>query len=398
MKQITSLKDERVQLAKSVKGLKGRIKYKKFLIEGREALEWAAHAGIALEFVFISNKLDGFDVSSLNCQVYKISEGLLKKITSTHYVVPVIGVGNIKKEQSDPDFCVVLDNVQDFGNIGTIIRSCHAFGVNHIISTKMDFDLFQKKTVHASRGHVFNTNLSTFSSPRATLDYLKHNGFQIITTSPRGTQLQSMLKLENKPMALVVGNETTGVSRELMENADITARIPLYSAIESLNVGVSTGISIYELKLKQLLGMIEKHIRSTLGREVNVTAMLMKKTLDAELKKVSSLSSTQLVFLMVLKCDRKMNRMEAQRQFGIPDIEVEDYFSPLIEEGLIRTDTKDHFTISEKGIETIGKLWTIIENTEKAILADFTETEEQELRRLLAKIKDRCSILIKSIP
>lgn len=394
--RITSLKDERIQLAKSINSLKGRIEKRKFLIEGSEALHWAIKAGIQIDFVLKSDKRTDFEVNEVNCRIYDISEGLLKKVTATNYVVPVVGVGNIKREKLNTNFCLVLDDVRDFGNIGTIIRSCHAFGVNNIMSTKEKFDLFQKKTVDASRGCVFKTNLRTFSSPETTLDFLKHRGFQIITTSPRGAQLQSMLKLDNRPIALVVGNETTGVSNELMENADMTVQIPLNSAIESLNVGVSTGISIYELKLKQILGMIEKHIKSTLGREMNVAAMLMKKTLDTELKKVSSLSSTQLVFLMVLKCDQKMSGMDAQRQFGIPDKEVMGFFDPLLEEGLIRGRINDRFTISEKGVETIAKLWTTIENTEKEILSDFTEAEAQELRRLLEKIKQKCETMIES--
>jgi TrmH family RNA methyltransferase len=114
-----------------------------------------------------------------------------------------------------------------------------------------------------------------------------------------------------------------------MENADITVQIPMYSEVESLNVGVATGISIYELKLKQVLGMIEKQIKSTIGREINVATMLIQEALDAELKKVSTLSSSQLLFMMVLKCDSTMSILNAQKQFGIPDSEIKNHFEPL---------------------------------------------------------------------
>jgi TrmH family RNA methyltransferase len=302
----------------------------------------------------------------------------------------MVSVRNMRRNASSTDFCIVLDNLNDFGNIGTIVRTCHAFGISNIVSTKHDFDLFQKKTVDASRGRVFNTNLKTFANPEETISYLKSKDYQIITTSPRGTKLQSLVNLTGKPVALVVGNETCGASDAFMNNSDVTIQIPMYSEVESLNVGVATGISIYELKLKQILGMIEKQIKSTLGREINVTAMLIREALDAELKKVSSLSSSQLIFMMVLKCDTTMSLFDAQKQFGIPDSEINKHFQPLINAGYINTDCAGNFTITEAGVETIGKLWTTIENTENRILEDFSESEKQELKIMIGKIKAKC--------
>lgn len=397
IEEITSLKDDKIQLAKSLNCQKGRIENKKFLIEGLEAIDWAIESDMKIDFILISNKIKEFNDKYLKFKVFKTSEGLLKKVTDTNYVIPIVAIGNIKTNMSNNDFCVVLDNVNDFGNIGTIIRSSLAFGINSILSTKTDFDLFQKKTIDASRGRVFDTNLKTFSSPSDTINYLKQNGYQIVTTSPRGTQLQSLVKLSDKPVALVVGNETNGASDEFMKNADITVQIPMYNQVESLNVGVATGISIYELKLKRVLGMIEKQIKSTIGREINVTAMLIKEALDAELKKVSTLSSSQLLFMMVLKCDTTMTVVGAQKQFGIPDSEIKSHFEPLISDGLISTDSSNNFIITEAGVDTIGKLWTIIENTEKKVMEDFTESEKKELKRLLDKIKGKC-VEIKNVP
>lgn len=397
IEEITSLKDERIQLAKSVNSQKGRTEKQKFLIEGFEAIDWAIDSKINLDFILISNKQKDLNEKYSKHKIYQTSDGLLKKVTDTNYLVPAIAVGNVKKDLSNSDFCIVLDNLNNFGNIGTIVRTCHAFGINNIISTKPDFDLFQKKTVDASRGRVFNTNLKSFKNPKEAVNYLRENGFQIITTSPRGTQLQSLVKLTDKPVALVVGNETNGASVEFMNSADITVQIPMYNEVESLNVGVATGISIYELKLKRVLGMIEKQIKSTLGREINVVAMLIRETLDKELKKVSSLSSNQLVFMMVLKCDRIMSILDAQKQFGIPDSEIKKHFQPLLDNGFIITDASDNLIITETGVEAIGKLWTTIENTENKILEDFTESEKQEFKRLLIKIKTKC-VEIKNMP
>lgn len=394
IQEITSLKDDKIQLAKSLNSLKGRIDNAKFLIEGFEAIEWAIHAGIQIDFIFLSKQIKQPDSQFLQFKCFHVSDGLLKKVTGTNYLIPALAIGNKNDNTGREDFVIVLDDIKDFGNIGTIVRTCHAFGINTALATKKDFDLYQRKTVDSSRGKVFSTRLKTFEDPEKTVEYLRKNNFQIVTTSPYGNSIQSMVTLSEKPVALIVGNESNGVSDIFMHNSDITIQIPMQSEVESLNVGVATGISIYELRLKQILGMIEKKIKSTLGREMNVAASLIQQTLDTELKKVSELSSTQLVFMMVLKCDSVMTILEMQKQFGIPDKELKQFLEPLLSKGYIRTDTPDTLIISESGTETIGKLWTIIDNAESKILDGFSETEKQELFRLIEKIKKNCLSII----
>jgi tRNA G18 (ribose-2'-O)-methylase SpoU len=87
--------------------------------------------------------------------------------------------------------------------------------------------------------------LSQLSRPVGTIEYLRKQGFQIITTSPYGSTIQSLVELDSRPIALVIGNETTGVSEELLKAADKSILIPMDSGVESLNVGVAAGISIY---------------------------------------------------------------------------------------------------------------------------------------------------------
>jgi TrmH family RNA methyltransferase len=326
--------------------------------------------------------------------VFQISEGLLKKVTDTNYVVPIVAVGNRIKQGGAPHFQVVLDDLKDHGNIGTIIRTCHAFGINSIISPKNDFDLFNRKTVDASRGKVFATDYCCFESPENTVKYLKENNYQIVTTSPYGDRIQSLTNLSDKPVALIVGNETNGVSKIFIQHADLVVQIPMHNEVESLNVGVATGISIYELRLKQVLGMIEKKIKSTLGREINVAGMLIQQALDEKLKKVSDFSSKQIVFMMVLKCDAFMTVVDVQKQFGITDAELSCFMEPLTEKNLIVTDEHNNLSITEKGIETIGKMWTVIENTESQILEGFSEQEKAIFNELLKRLKTNCIKII----
>ena len=392
--EIRSLKDERIQLAKSLNSSKGRIAQRKFLIEGQEALQWALDAGVLLDFIFTAANSPVPEHFSSDIPLFQVSEGLLKKITNTNYLIPLVGVGQMNLFPAESQFQIVLDGVNDFGNIGTIVRTCHAFGIDSILSTRRDFDLFQRKTVDASRGKVFSTVCRCFDGPQAAIDELKARNCQIIVTSPYGESLQALTELPDAPVALIVGNETHGVSDEFLRQADLRVQIPMSGTVESLNVGVATGISLYELKLKQVIGMIEKKIKSTLGREMNVVAMLMQEALSTALQKVSEFSSTQVVFLMVLKCDVTMSVRDMQKQFGIPDKDIPQFLSPLKEKNLLTEDNQHTLTITDKGIETLGKLWMIVENTEQQVLHGFSEEEKAQLKTWLTRLKKNCVDII----
>jgi TrmH family RNA methyltransferase len=295
----------------------------------------------------------------------------------------------------DNKFVVVLDQVKDFGNIGTIIRTSHAFGVSRVILTSQKSDLFIKKTIDASRGKVFSTECIQFESETSTIDYLRNNGYQIVVTSPRGDTLQSLLELPPNPVALIVGNESDGVGSQFIQEADFLIQIPMSSEIESLNVGVATGISIYEIRLKQIMATIEKQIKSTLGRDMNVAAMLVQKALDVELGKVSELSSKQVVFMMVLKCDQEMVIKDVCVQFGILPEDIPDFLGPLKQKELV-IQRDQTLNITSLGVDLLGKLWFTIENTEAKILAEFSEDEVRKLRELIKKVQSGCIRLLEA--
>jgi TrmH family RNA methyltransferase len=254
------------------------------------------------------------------------------------------------------NFTVVLDDVKDTGNIGTIIRTCHAFGISDIFSTSEELDIYQRKVIDASRGSAFATRLRCFQNPGEAVSYLKAHDYQVVATSPRGDSLQSLLQLKPQPVALIVGNESVGIHADIEKQADFLVQIPMSSEMESLNVGVATGISIYEIKLKQVLAMIEQQIKSSLGRELNVAGMMVQRALDVELRQVSELSSRQVVFMMVLRCDRKMTVEHMCCQFGILEKNVSDFLEPLTHSGLVALEG-DTLTLSVAGEEVLGKLW-----------------------------------------
>ena len=389
---LSSLKNEFIQEAKNLKSLKGRKINQKVLIEGQESILWGLKFGVFIEYIITSldDITEIIDKFENQVKTFKTTEGLMKKITDTRYLIPVVAVAYTEKKFQTDDFIIILDDVKDYGNIGTIIRTANAFGIKNILSTRKDFDIYYKKTIEASRGTVFNTGFNCCDSPKNTLNYLRKNNYQIITTTPYGRELQSLINISQKPIALVIGNETNGASDTFIKNSDATIQIPMNPNVESLNVGVATGISVYELKLKQVIKMIDNRIKSTLGRELNVASMLIREALDRELKKISFLSSCQLVFMMVLKCDEKMTKDDIQKQFGILEHEFAHFLTPLIKHGLVENISNDNYCITLKGIEIMSKLWNVVENTESKILNCFSDEEKNVLFSMLNRIKKNC--------
>ena len=399
MEVINSIKHEKIVLARAVKTRKGRDEHQKMLLEGEQTLDWAIEHGLEVEYIlFVESVRAAVEKKYLkhNVAAFQVSEGIQKKVADKNYVIPIIGVGRMPQKVSSahPNFLVVLDDVKDYGNLGTIIRTCHAFGIREIASTTSEFELYQQKTIEASRGSVFSTHVTKYENSIDAIKKLRENEYQVVVTSPRGNNLQSLVELKPQPVALIVGNESNGVSPEFEAHADFLVQIPMSETVESLNVGVATGISIYELKLKQVLSMIEQQIKSTLGRELNVTGMLVQKALDAELRKVSELNSQQVIFMMVLKCDREMTIEDMCKQFGILETEASDFLSLLLENKLV--DQSDKLRLSAKGEEVLAKLWFTVESTERKILSGFSEAEAVVLKKQLRQIQENCFQMMNS--
>ncbi|AZO95133.1 hypothetical protein D7D81_11370 [Halocella sp. SP3-1] len=392
---IKKLKHQVVQEARELSKSKNRIAENKIQLRGLEQIKWAWDAGLEIKSIIISNNENLADYKGIPCQIYQTSNGILKKITGTNYLVESVGIAEgppIKGELDE--FVLLLDNVKDHGNIGTIIRSGMAYGIKDYLTTSDDLDPYMPKTIDASRGTNFKVFFRRHSHPQEAVSYLKEKGYQIIATSPHGKSLQSTIKLDKKPVALVVGNETSGVSDEVLKAADHIVQIPMYTGVESLNVGVATGISIYELRLKEVLTMLADKIMASLGREINVTSQLIRKAFNIKLKEISEYTGDHIIFLMVLKREFQMNEEQIEKQFGYFSNSLKIFLKPLFENNLIKKE-RDEIEITKTGEELLAKLWPIHEKTENILLQEFTEKEKKELRRYLGKIQQNCIRVMK---
>lgn len=399
MQLITSIKDPRILLARELTTAKSRITHQACLLEGIEQIEWVLNAKIPIEFVILHDKLseNPFIAKIPEDKIYWTSEGILKKATETNYLVPVIAIASTKNLFRDPegDFVVMLDNLHDHGNIGTIIRTATAFGIHDVVFNTPARDIFFKKTIDASRGTIFKSNLVSCDTALDAVRFLKSKNYQIVATSPYGSKIQSIAQLEKKPVALVVGNETHGCSEQLLQEADLIVQIPMNSAVESLNVAIAAGISIYELQLKVIIAMIQQKIEDRIGRTLSITVELIHQALDKELSKVSEFTAQQLILLMILVFDRETTLKQITYDIGAGDQDLSNLLEPLIKQGyLSRQDT--NIMLLPAGEELIAKLWPLVHNTEQKILDGFSSEEKIMLDKLLKRIQQNCTQLLKN--
>ncbi|MCP4475831.1 MAG: hypothetical protein GY821_14955 [Gammaproteobacteria bacterium] len=391
METVTSIKDPRVVLARALQTTHERQTQHKCLLYGVEQIKWALQSAITIDYIFTEQTLPQF----VDQQILQVSSGILKKISGTAYVVPCLAVATLPQQaQYNNDFLIVLDGVQDFGNIGSIIRTASGFSVNHFLLTAMQTDPYQRKVIDASRGLVFQSHFDYQATPQQTIKKLTQQGYQLVVTSPHAKNLQSQAPLSPaKPIALIIGNETHGVAEDFLTAADVAVQIPMSHSVESLNVGVAAGISIYELKFKQVLLMLKEKIFCNTGRMVNVTAKLMQRAFDHEIRQKTDFSGMQVILLMIMHCDGATSLAQISKDIALFDEELEQFLQPLRDNQLITADN-DSYLLTPAGERFLAEIWPIVEQSQQKIFAEFNQQEQQELERLLTKLQQGCTKLL----
>lgn len=182
--------------------------------------------------------------------VYTAKESLFQEICNTE-APQGIGAVLSMPEQMEMDwsglkFILVLDGVSEPGNLGTIIRTAEAAGIDGVVLLKGCADLYNPKVVRATMGSLFRLPCLIGAQMESVIQ-LKNYGFSLIATSLQDSVPIQLAKIEGK-RAIVIGSEAFGVSDEILKCSDIKVRIPMEGEVESLNAGVAAGISMYLLK------------------------------------------------------------------------------------------------------------------------------------------------------
>ncbi|WP_405164263.1 hypothetical protein OG203_03855 [Nocardia sp. NBC_01499] len=394
MEIIDSIKDARVVAARALTSRAGRAAAGRCLVEGSALISQVRSAGGALVFALHSDTVDdralGDELRGAGVAVHVVREGLLRKITGSAKPVRWLAVAQMPAEVGQGaaygDFAVVCAQVADPGNLGTIVRTAKALGVEDVVLTDDSTDLGSRRVLDAARGSVLGVRVRRFADPLTAVKALQESGFQVVVTSPRGAYLQSMAPLRGGRVALVIGNETDGVDAATTAAADLVVQIPMAGAIESLNVGVATGISIYELRMRMVLAMLTDRIRNTLGRDLTAAGQLVRQAFDARLREVGDLDSTQVVLLMVLACDRSAPLAQLARDVGSGVDEVAAALAPLARSNYLIVEA-GLATITGHGEHAIAALWTIQEQVEAQLYAGFSADERNQLQAMLRRIQ-----------
>lgn len=249
-------------LFKSTKKLKERRfrqKEGKFILEGFRLIEEAVKAGMEIEYIILSQgneeKLQSSNLKKVinDENIYVFSNGLFLQISSTEHPQGIIAIVKNKRMTIDLEgkFFLVCDKVQDPGNLGTIIRTAHASGVDGIILTKGTVDIYNDKTIRSTMGSIFYVPIFYDDTDFSIIRKLKESGVALVTTSLEESKNFFEEDLKGKIM-LAVGNEGNGISNELFELANKKVKIPMPGGAESLNVAVATSIILFE-KVRQNL-------------------------------------------------------------------------------------------------------------------------------------------------
>lgn len=240
---ITSLDNQKIKDIKKLQTKKYREKTSLFLVEGEHLVLEAYKAG-CLETLILK---DGFEYN-LDVNTISVTENVLKYISELDTPQPMMGVCHKKEVSSTKGNIIILDNVQDPGNLGTIIRSAVAFNFDTIVLSNDSVDVYNSKVVRASQGLLFNVNIK-IGDLTEIIPELKKDGYQIYGTKvTNGNDVKSIAK--NSLFAIIMGNEGNGMSDTVSELCDSFVYINMNDKCESLNVGVAASILMYELGSK----------------------------------------------------------------------------------------------------------------------------------------------------
>ena len=259
MELIVSKSNDNVKFIRSLNEKKYRTKYNAFYLEGVKVTNEILDKNEAIDILFIAYSksllisTNGGQallnrISSLkNIKVLEFEENIFKYMTDTVNTQGILVVMKIPKyslENEENKNIILLDKVQDLGNIGTIIRSCNAFGVDTILCTSGTADVYSPKAVRATMGGILNVKI-IYLDDIEKLNLFKKMGYKIATTSLKTQNSIDSIDYNNK-YVFVMGNEANGVSKEIIDISDFVVKIPMSEKIESLNVGVATSIILYE--------------------------------------------------------------------------------------------------------------------------------------------------------
>lgn len=255
---ITSKENQIVKYIKNLSQKKYREINHEYIVEGikmvKEAIETEKISKIILcdELLQInvqsdSKIMDIINSEKISSKIEYVSKNIFEYISDTMSPQGILAIVKEKEhlESNYSDVIFALDDLQDPGNLGTIIRTLDSAGFQELLLSKGSADTYNPKVVRSTMGAIFRLKLHSGLDLKEELIKLKQKGYKIVITSLETNKYYYDLNFEEK-LVIVIGNEAKGVSKEIQELADIKIKIPMLGKTESLNAAVATSIIAYE--------------------------------------------------------------------------------------------------------------------------------------------------------
>ena len=289
MQVISSKDNELIKHIKKLKNKKYRDLNNEYIIEGIKIIEEAINEKANIKQIVICDDCEKtsnipkdlmYEIAKQEC-VYvtsKIFESLTD-VTNPQGILAIVEKNSVKskikntnnvengeesktskiKEKEEQieneidynqDIIVALDDIQDPGNLGTILRTVDSIGINQILVSKGTADSYNPKVVRSTMGAIFRVKIIECEDLEKTLEEIKKHKFEIVVTSLQTKN--SIYDIDYKKKVIVIGNEANGVEKGIQKIADKKVKIPMFGKTESLNASVATGIILYEYVRQKL--------------------------------------------------------------------------------------------------------------------------------------------------
>ena len=263
MQIITSKDNESIKNIKKLKERKFRDLNNEYIIEGIKLIKEAIQEKAIIKRIVIceeclaNNVIDDkllYEIAKYDCLYVnkKIFESITD-VSNPQGILAIVEKNNKKPINYGEDIIVVLDDLQDPGNMGTILRTLDSANLSQIVVSKDTVDAYNPKVVRSTMGAIFRVNIIEANNLVETLKEMKKNKFKIMCTDLKAKK--NIYEIDYNKKILVIGNEANGISKEILDIADEKIIIPMLGKTESLNASVATSIIVYEYirrKIKNL--------------------------------------------------------------------------------------------------------------------------------------------------
>ena len=246
IEKLTSLKNPRVQAFRSLKERKGRQALNAFLAEGDKMVSEAFSSAFPVEALLLREDRSPPSGLSPDLPVYVLPEHVFAALSDTKTPQGIAAVVGMQPRAPSGSRLVALDGVQDPGNVGTIIRTADAAGLDGVLLGPDCADVFSPKVLRATMGSVFRMGLLFPSDLASRLAEYRAEGYALLSSQLDGAPFYERQNVGEK-WILIIGNEGNGVSSEVRAEATHRLRLPMRGGAESLNAAVAAGIMMYEM-------------------------------------------------------------------------------------------------------------------------------------------------------